>query len=71
MEIWPLVIADMNARDEFGNRKYGRPLTAFNGKNALQEAYEECLDMAVYLKQELVERENFEAECVQSEVEED
>jgi hypothetical protein len=54
--IWDLVIEDMRKRDEFGARKYGRPLTAFNGKDALQEAYEEALDLAVYLKQALIER---------------
>jgi hypothetical protein len=54
--MWELVIEDMKARDEFGRRKYGCPVQPFNGRDALQDAYEEALDLAVYLKQAIVER---------------
>ena len=54
---WDAVIADMRARDKLGKRQYGRRLYSFNGRDALQDAYEECLDMAVYLKQALIEDE--------------
>jgi hypothetical protein len=47
----------MKARDQFGRAKYGTPLQAGNGRNSLKDAYEECLDMAVYLKQSIIERE--------------
>jgi len=57
LRLWDAVIADMRARDKLGKRQYGRRLYSFNGRDALQDAYEECLDMAVYLKQALIEDE--------------
>ncbi len=56
-EITPLVIADMEARREFGTAKYGEGLTAFNGRDALQDAYQEALDLVVYLRQMIEERD--------------
>jgi Fe-S cluster assembly ATPase SufC len=41
-----------------GKKKYGVPLRAHNGRNALQDAYEEAQDMMLYLKQALVEEED-------------
>lgn len=52
------VMGDLHERMEFGARKYGTPLQANNGRNALQDAYEEVLDLACYLKQRLVEEED-------------
>lgn len=54
--IWRLVIQDMEARDNEGRRKYGTPLQAFNGRDALVDAYQEALDMCVYLRQAIEER---------------
>ena len=54
--IWELVIADMKARDRLGRERYGTPLQAHNGRDALQDAYEEILDTAVYLRQAIEER---------------
>ncbi len=54
--IWPLVIADMQARDAEGRRKYGTPLQPFNGRAALVDAYQEALDLVVYLRQAIEER---------------
>jgi polyhydroxyalkanoate synthesis regulator phasin len=54
--IWELVIEDMQARDEFGWAKYKTPLQAGNGRDSLQDAYEECLDLCVYLRKEIEER---------------
>ncbi len=54
--IWELVIADMKARDQTGRERYGTPLQAGNGRDALQDAYEEALDLAVYLRQAIEER---------------
>lgn len=56
--VWDLVMQDMNARNEFGKAKYGTPLQAFNGRDALKDAYEEVLDLAVYLRQLMEERDN-------------
>ena len=51
-----LVIADMERRKAFGLAKYGTTLTADNGRDHLQDAYEEVLDLAVYLKCEMERR---------------
>jgi len=53
--IWSLVIDDMCARDQEGRRRYGTPLQAGNGRDALRDAYEEALDLAVYLRQAIEE----------------
>lgn len=49
------VIADLSQRKESGTRKYGQPLRAFNGRNALIDAYQESLDLTVYLRQRIIE----------------
>lgn len=60
--IWGLVIQDMQARDQFGRCKYGTPLQPFNGRDALKDAYQEALDLCVYLRQALYERDMEKAE---------
>lgn len=59
--IHDLVIRDMESRKAFGLAKYGTILQAGNGRKALKDAYEEVLDLAVYLRQELEERNEREA----------
>ena len=54
--VWDLVIADMKARDESGRAKYGTPLQPYNGRKQLVDAYQEVLDLAVYLRAEIEER---------------
>jgi len=54
--IWELVITDMYERDQVGRERYGTPLQANNGRDALQDAYEEALDLVVYLRQVIEER---------------
>lgn len=54
--VWNLVIEDMTARDHVGRKRYGTPLQINNGRDALQDAYEEALDLCVYLKQAIEER---------------
>lgn len=56
--VWDLVIEDMKNRDKIGRERYGVPLTINNNRDALQDAYEEALDLAVYLKQAILERNN-------------
>lgn len=51
-----LVIADLRARAAEGLRRYGTPLQAHNGRDALLDAYEEALDLCAYLRQALEER---------------
>lgn len=52
-----LVIEDLRKRLEVGIKRYGQPLQPFNGRNALRDAYEEVLDLTVYLRQALWEAE--------------
>lgn len=56
--VWGLVIEDMDNRNYFGVKKYGVGLQGFNGRDALKDAYEEALDLAVYLRQAIYERDN-------------
>ena len=56
--IQDLVTADIVARKEFGRRRYGTVLQPFNGRDSLRDAYEEALDLAIYLRQLLYEREH-------------
>lgn len=53
-----MVIADMAARKEFGLAKYGSLLQPSNGRDNLQDAYEEVLDLAVYLRNEIERRKS-------------
>lgn len=52
-----LVIVDHHDRKAHGINVYGTPCQPFNGRNALQDAYEEVLDLSIYLKQAIVEKE--------------
>ncbi len=53
---WELVIQDMRSRDDFGRKKYGTPLQPLNGRDSMKDAYEEVLDLAVYLRNAIEER---------------
>jgi hypothetical protein len=55
--VWRLVIADMEARDRLGRERYGTPLQPHNGRDALLDAYQEALDLCVYLRQAIEERD--------------
>jgi hypothetical protein len=56
-DIADLVVEDIKYRKLFGEKKYGVPLRANNGRDALQDLYEELLDAIQYLKQLQIERE--------------
>jgi hypothetical protein len=53
---WELVIADMKARDNLGRAGYGTALQPHNGRNSLVDAYQEALDLAVYLRNAIEEQ---------------
>jgi len=53
--VWELVIADMKDRDNVGRERYGTPLQTFNGRDALTDAYQEALDLVVYMRQAIEE----------------
>jgi hypothetical protein len=49
------IIADLAARAEMGFKKYGCYLQTHNGRDALMDAYQENLDLVMYLGQALQE----------------
>ena len=51
-----LVLADIQARIEMGYQKYNTKLQTFNGRDALWDAYQEAIDLVMYLRQEIAER---------------
>lgn len=55
-DIQSQVIRDIEARRELGVQRYGTALQPHNGRDALRDAYEEAIDLAMYLKQAMVER---------------
>jgi hypothetical protein len=55
--VWGLVRYDMEERERVGVERYGTVLQGFNGRDALTDAYQEALDMAVYLRQLIFERD--------------
>ena len=60
MDIAKMVQEDIEARAQLGEKKYGGRLEVGSRNNMispLQNAYEEVLDLALYLKQELLESE--------------
>ncbi|MDP2275265.1 MAG: hypothetical protein Q8K32_31255 [Archangium sp.] len=62
-EVWPTIFAndalvlpdwlkvDMRARHEIGIAKYGTPLRVWNERDCVVDAYQEALDLAVYVQQ--------------------
>jgi hypothetical protein len=50
-----LVIDDMVARKKFGFEKYKTYLQTENGRNNLIDAYQEILDLAVYMRSQIYE----------------
>lgn len=52
-----IMLATMAEREQFGLKKYGVPVQAHNGRDALIDAVQEALDLIVYLKQALIEKE--------------
>ncbi len=51
-----MVIADLQARAEVGLVSYGVYLQPHNGRDPLIDAYQEALDLAMYLRQTLYEK---------------
>ncbi|MGW9067852.1 hypothetical protein ACWGQT_00170 [Streptomyces yangpuensis] len=51
------LIGMIKERRTLGIQRYGRPLETFNGRNAVQDALDEALDLATYLTQVRMEQE--------------
>ena len=49
------VLADIQARAEYGLQKYGVPLRPFDTSDPIKEAYQEAIDGAIYATQALME----------------
>ncbi len=56
VDVTSKVIEDLEARAKFGEGKYGTRLMTNNGRDSLLDAYQEILDLAVYIKQHLLEK---------------
>lgn len=58
--IQDLVEVDMAARRQIGFERYGQPgLQAHNGRDMMRDAYEEAMDLVVYIRGVLFERDGF------------
>jgi len=56
-DAWLAVMADMEARRLVGLDRYGKPVVPTDTREDwLRHAYEEALDLAVYLKAEMLRR---------------
>ena len=66
VDIAEKVKADIEKRAQVGLRTYGERLTIHNGRDALWDAYEEALDLCMYLRQAIEERERDSHERVQN-----
>lgn len=51
-----LVVEDLKERLEMGIEKYGTPLQPHNGRDPLIDAYQEIMDLALYLRQMIYEK---------------
>lgn len=60
-DIQSQVIADIEERRQLGISRYGTALQPNNGRDALRDAYEEAIDLAMYLKQAIIERDGVTA----------
>lgn len=52
-----MVREDLERRVTIGAKQYGERLTTYNGRDALMDAYEEALDLCLYLRQAIEERQ--------------
>lgn len=50
-----LMIAEARERDAQGEKKYGVALRAFDGRDSMIDAYQEVMDLVVYLKKAVIE----------------
>ena len=57
-DVADLVMVDIQARVEAGRQKYGTKLQTHNGRDALMDAYQEAIDLVMYLRQAMAERDD-------------
>ena len=57
-DVAPFVLQDILARIDAGEEKYGTRLQTHNGRDALWGGYQEAIDLVMYLRQAILERED-------------
>lgn len=57
-DVQTLVLADLEARRQVGIDRYGTALQTHNGRDMLRDAYEEAMDLTVYLRGTIAERDD-------------
>lgn len=57
-EVYPHVLRDIQERINMGHTRYGHYLETFNGRDALWDAYQEAIDLVMYLRQAILERDS-------------
>ena len=65
-DIQSQVQADLEARRQVGISRYGTALQPFNGRDTLRDAYEEAMDLTVYLRSLLTMKEALRPELVEA-----
>jgi hypothetical protein len=63
LSVQEMVLADIQARMQVGLERYGVLLQPNNGRDALRDAYEEAIDLAMYLRQAIAERDARVTRC--------
>jgi hypothetical protein len=56
-EVWPYLLGLLEERVALGEARYGCRLATDNGRDALRDAWEEAVDLVMYLTQMMMERE--------------
>lgn len=59
-DIQSAVIADIETRRQVGISRYGVALQQFNGRDTVRDAYEEAMDLTIYLRSVIAERDDVE-----------
>ncbi len=57
-DVYKYVLRDIAERVLVGKERYGTYLQTFNGRNPLIDAYQEALDLVMYLRQAILEIES-------------
>lgn len=63
-DVTDMVLDDLKVRREAGTKKYGTSLRTNNGRNPLVDAYQETLDLALYLRQAIEDIRHTNASCL-------
>jgi hypothetical protein len=57
-DVYPHVISDIADRVIYGRMQYRTTLQTNNGRDALVDAYQEAIDLVLYLRQAILERDS-------------